>query len=152
MLYVLGLSILRRAVLKIQSLEHASSTKLCYEGKWRRYKNWCKSHFHDPFDFNVFQVLDYGANLKLSVDHKGETLRGNFTAISHYWKKFGYRGPSINADPETKSFLKGCLRMQGGPSKDIREACTAQGLNLVFNSMPLSILKNLEARAWMSFA
>ena len=107
---------------------------------------------YPPNDFNINQVVSYGAMLRKSEGNSSDTIAGKFAAIMDRWLDLGYVGNPITSYRIVKKLLRGSLRRQGGPTIDVREACTSVGLNKVFNRLSMELTTNMQARPWLSVA
>ena len=96
--------------------------------------------------------MSYGAMLRKREGNSSDTIAGKFAAIMDRWGDLGYEGPPITSYRTVKKFLRGSLRRQGGPTIDVREACTSVGLNKMFSRLSMELVTNLKARAWLSVA
>ena len=99
----------------IQADHLAGSTKVNYERKWKKYRDWCLKVGYPPNDFNIKQVVSYGAVLRKCDGNSSDTIAGKFAAIMNRWCDLGYQGPPITSYRVVKRFLRGSLRRQGGP-------------------------------------
>ena len=97
-------------------------------------------------------LFAFGAYCYYIRHNTANTVQQKLSAIQALWYFNGFRGESFLKHTKYKLFIRGLLQLQGGPTSDTRQPCTAKGLVTTFARLNRRNREQLMAITWMSVA